>query len=265
MLIDTRVVDAPIELVDRNGPGTRVEVYCRRIVIASEDREVDWCRMYAVAQGADWPPRMDGLGDSSDGSGVEMTLGLGADQLPLLDGPRDVADVARQLLAGDLPELATVSNWYLLVATPPGGEPAATAWASQPLLGTGPPPPPVSPLVSRILAVMFEQGWEPRRSADKPSEIVATVEPEDGWILSGTAVEETGEVLIALTLPENGDLAPGATGPGGSELATVERDEEGTLRVCARVRTVDGSLASEVVAGMIDSVIDAAREWSSIS
>jgi hypothetical protein len=87
---------------------------------------------------------------------------------------------------------------------------------------------------------------------------LATVEPEDEWILSATAVEETGQVLVALTLPDDSALPTGATGPGASELATIEVDDDGVARVCARVNTVDGSLPAITVAGMIDTVIDAA-------
>jgi hypothetical protein len=261
-LIDTHIVNSPVTLVDPERPEGSV-VHCRRIMICSEDGEAEWCRMDAVAGSAAWPPTATVPSDPSDGRQVELTLGLGADQLPLLDGPVDAADLARDLLAGNQPDLSKVTNWYLLVATPAGGEPAATAWATQPMLGLGPPPTPVSPLLARVLAVMFEEGWEPRRSAAEPSEIVSAIESEEGWVLSATAVEETGEVLVALTLPDDSELPAGATGPGDSALATVEVDDDGVARVCARVQTVDGSLPAITVGGMIDAVIDAAREWSS--
>jgi hypothetical protein len=35
-------------------------------------------------------------------------------------------------------------------------------------------------------------GWEPRRSADQPSVVIAAVEPEDGRTLSATVDDDTG-------------------------------------------------------------------------
>ena len=172
-LIDARIVGRPLWLVDRDQPGRGVEIHVKRLEIASEDCEAEWCRLFGVTDSAGWPPvttepsRANPGGTGEGTAPVEMVLGLVADRLHLLDG-RDAADVAEDLLAGDLEELAAVSSWCALITRVMGGEPDASAWAARALLGTGPAPEPVSPLLARVLAVVFEAGWEPRRSPQNP-------------------------------------------------------------------------------------------------
>lgn len=119
-LIDTRIVGRPLWLVDRDQPGRGVEIHVKRLEIASEDCEAEWCRLFGVTDSAGWPPvttepsRANPGGTGEGTAPVEMVLGLVADRLHLLDG-RDAADVAEDLLAGDLEELAAVSSWCALI------------------------------------------------------------------------------------------------------------------------------------------------------
>jgi hypothetical protein len=270
LLIDTRIVGEVFRLREERARPAPAEIGLRRLEIASQDGEAIWCRMTAAAGSPAWPPEVapgsrwaDGAAPGeADGTALwELVLGLGDDQLPVLDG-RDVADMARDLLGGDLPDLALVSNWYLLITRSPNGEVDGTGWAAQSTLGTDPPPPPVSPLVARAIGPLFDEGWEPRRAADEPSVVIATVEPEDGWTLSVTVDDDTGEVVVAVTLPDQPDVAPGTTGPGRGDLAALAVDGNGAAGVYARVTTVDGTLPVDTLAGMIDAVIDAAHEWT---
>jgi hypothetical protein len=266
-LVDARLVGRTLVLVDPDRPGVGFEIDLHRLEIASEDGEVEWCRMAAAVQGTGWPPepaiaprsrRLD-LTPMTSNATVEVTLGLAAEHLPLLDG-RDAADVVDDLWAGKVPEMLAPSSWYPLVTRLSGSEPDATAWVTQPLLGHGPPPEPVSPLLARMLAVLFEEGWEPRRSAAAPDVVVAAVEPEDGWTLTAAGRGGTGEVTVEVVLPDDPPWSPGDTAEDG--LATFEVGGDGMLRVIARVHAVDAALPSESFAGMIDAVLDSARGWA---
>jgi hypothetical protein len=255
MLIDTRVVTESLRFGD--GP---VEVGLRRLEIGSEDGIALWCRLTLATGSAAWPPETPPPPGWQDGSvGYELLVGLDDDLLSALDD-RDAEEVTRDLLAGKFPDcLPAAAKWRPLIMRGPDGEPDATGWAAQAALGEEWPPEPMSSLAARVTAVMFDEGWEPRRAAGQPSVIVATTEPESGWALSATIDDTAEEVTIVLALPELPDIGPSAGLPADTSLVSFVEVDNGTV-VYARVTTT-APPQSEIVAGMIDAVLDAAHDW----
>lgn len=254
VLFDTRILNEAVRFGGSEVGGLRLD-------LISDEGAVTSCRLTVAAGGPTWPPSVPPDSGWEEGAPAwQLVLGLATDLLPTLDG-RDAVDVAADLVEGRIPELAAAEHWYLLVATSPQGESDATGWAASATLGTEPPPPVVTPLVARVVAAMFEGGYRPRRDPAQPFVVVAATEPEDGWSLAATVDDAAGDVIVAVSLPERPAVPPGTTGPGNSGLATFAVTDDGTPGVYASVATTGGSIPSETVAGMIDAVIDAARQW----